>query len=225
MLHCFPGAFVLPGVGWGGPLSGRGGQRGCRPGRGWREVSGAELLAGPWPLTHLGCPVPGAQAAALPSSPSAAWAPLSRDAGPRSCSAPPVLGHGASAQVYGAHTGEDTGGSHSPHLRSRSEPHAPAAAGGLRPWRWMAGDAASADGGLPKTLARAGGPALSGHFRDLSLPAPVTVSKSHPTSGRGASGGFCRVHAQSLAIRGIFPQSSAPASCPLPPTPRRVSPL
>ena len=152
-------------------------------------MSGAELLAAPRPLAHLGCPVPGAQAAALPSSPSAAWAPLSGDAGPRSCSAPPTLGHGASTQVYGAHTGEDAGGSHSLHLRSRSEPHAPAAAGVLRPWTWMAGDGASADGGLPKTLARAGGPALSGHFRELSLPAPVTVSKSHPTSGRGASEG------------------------------------
>lgn len=40
-------------------------------------------------------------------------------------------------------------GSYGPHLRSQSEPHAPAAAGGLRPRRWMAEDGASAAGGLP----------------------------------------------------------------------------
>ena len=96
--------------------------------------------------------MPWTQAAALPSSPSAVRAPHSWDVGPCSCSAPPALGHRTSAQVAMLTPGRALVAPQNlsiRHLRSQSEPHAPAAAGGLRPRRWMAEDGASAAGGLP----------------------------------------------------------------------------
>lgn len=70
--------------------------------------------------------------------------------------------------------------------------------------------------GCPETLARAGGPACGGHFWALSLPAPVTASKSHLTSREGSlRRGLQGSHAV-LAIRGISPQSSALAGLPSP---------
>lgn len=150
LVASFPWCVYIPGGGLGWSPVGAG--TGV-----WREVRGAELLAAPWPLAHLGALCPGLRLWLCLRLPQLRGLPTPGMWAPAPAQPLPPLDTGLPLRLQCSHRGGCwclpricPSGSYGPHLRSQSEPHAPAAAGGLRPRRWTAGDGASAAEGLPR---------------------------------------------------------------------------